>query len=299
MVGIRDTYPLVPAAKFAAYLACARPFTWLAPLVGVVCAAGMATRYGYTSWASVAASWHLLVYGATTLLLLVVGNNFVNQSTDREDAINRAYRPVVRGLVSSQEAATIGHFLWFAALLRAATISVAFGVLVALLVTISYAYSHPPIRLKARPWLGNAAIAVARGGLGFLAAWSLWAPPLALPALMAALVLTVFLVGATTAKDFADLPGDAACGVRTLPVKYGPATAALLSHIWIVGGLTLLFVLPLELSPLTTGLALLAGLGLMASMETQHDKPNAVLEGNRPWLFMYLALLALQVALAF
>ena len=299
MVGIRDTYPRLRTGKLAAYLACARPFTWLAPLVGVVCGAAMATRYGYTTWPTILAGWHTLLYGATTLLLLVVGNNFVNQSTDFEDAVNRPYRPIQRGLVARDEASTIGHLLWFVALLRAATINPTFGVLVALLVGVSYAYSHPPIRLKARPWLGNAGVAIARGGLGFLAAWSLWATIWAAPPMWAAGLLTCFLVGATTAKDFPDARGDAACGVRTLPVVYGARVAAKLSSV-IVAATTVVFgFAPLKLNPWTYGTLCVCGFTLCYTMLQSHDKPNRVLEGTRPWAVMYLALLAFQVALAF
>jgi 4-hydroxybenzoate polyprenyltransferase len=303
VVGIRAGYPrLSGMVKLRAYIACARPFTLLAVFVGVAAAAGMNVAYGNVTWPAVLVDWRHLAYGVATLLMVQIGGNFVNQATDQEDEINRKYRPVVRGWVSREEASTIGHLLWFFAILRAATMGPAFGALVTALVATSYAYSSPPLRLKQRPWGGNISVALARGMLGFLAAWSLWGNPLDPHPWVAGAVLTLFLVGATTAKDFADEAGDRAHGVRNLVVQYGPRRAAWMS-------------LPFILSPVVT-IGLAAALGwlfvntvayLVATLVVltfayhliySHGTANKVLEGNRPWMWMYFSLLALQVVFA-
>lgn len=262
----------------------------------------MAVHYEYSTWNTILAEWHIVLYGAATLLMVVIGNNFVNQATDPEDRINRTYRPVVMGLIAHEEAATIGHLLWILGILRAATLNLAFGVIVTVLVVISYGYSHAPLRFKARPWLGNVGIGLARGGLGFLGAWSLVAPVLAEEALAAAGVLTLFVVGATTAKDFSDEAGDRRFGVKTLVVRYGPQQAAALSIPFIVSPIVLIPVLN-WLGILRVPLYGIALLGLVLtifvySMLKENQVQNRVLEAARPWAYMYGSLLVLQVVLA-
>ncbi|MEB3166707.1 MAG: hypothetical protein VKO65_08565, partial [Cyanobacteriota bacterium] len=57
-------------------------------------------------------------------------------------------------------------------------------------------------------------------------------------------VFALFLLGATTTKDFADVEGDRATGSLTLPVRYGAQQAALV--------IAPFFVLPWWLLPLGT-----------------------------------------------
>jgi 4-hydroxybenzoate polyprenyltransferase len=302
-VGIRATYPRVPASiKARAYLAASRPFTLLAVFVGVFAAAGMNIAYGNTTWAAITTDWRHLAFGVATLLMVQIGGNFVNQSTDDEDEINKQYRPVVRGLITKQEASTIGHLLWFFAILRAATMGPAFGVLVTGLVATSYAYSSPPLRLKQVPWGGNISVAIARGMLGFLAAWTLWGDVLAPQPWIAGGILTLFLVGATTAKDFADEKGDRAMGVRNLVVLYGPKRAALLSLPFILSPIaTLFFAMHGSLLDINLIAYLVAALVIVTfayQLLYQHAMENRVLEGNKPWFWMYASLLALQAVFA-
>lgn len=301
--GIKTTYPRLPfSGKLRAYLACGRPFTWLAVLVGVLAASTMAVGYEYTTWATITSQWHVVLYGTATLLMIVIGNNFVNQATDPEDRVNRTYRPVVQGLIAQEEASTIGHLLWILGVLRATTLNLAFGVIVTLLVIISYGYSHAPLRLKARPWLGNVGIGLARGGLGFLGAWSLVGPVFAREALAAAGVLTIFVVGATTAKDFSDEVGDRRFGVKTLVVRYGPQQAAALSIPFIVSPIVLIPVLNwigiLSVPPYAIALLGLVVALFVYSMLKENQLANRFLEASRPWAHMYVSLLVLQVTLA-
>ena len=61
----------------------------------------------------------------------------------------------------------------------------------------------------------------------------------------------VFLLGATTTKDFADIEGDRAAGCITLPVKYGP-------H-WSARAISPAFIVPWLLLPLGVYLRVLSG----------------------------------------
>lgn len=301
--GIRAQFPRLPAgAKMRAYVAASRPFTLLAVFVGVFAAAAMNIAYGHTTWAAVAGDWRGLLFGLATLLMVQIGGNFVNQATDHEDEINKKYRPVVTGAISKEEASTIGHLLWFFAILRAATMGPAFGALVTLLVATSYSYSSPPLRLKQVPWGGNISVAVARGMLGFLAAWTLWGPITDPHPWVAGGILTLFLVGATTAKDFADEAGDRACGVRNLVVMYGPKRAALISLPFILSPILTLFaarqLFMLDVNMVAYLVAALVVLIFAYQLLYQHAYANKVLEGNKPWFWMYASLLALQTVFA-
>lgn len=297
-LGIQRGYPNLPG-KLGAYLALSRPFTWLAPIVGTLAGFALDAKLGYASWTILATQWPRLLGGATTLLLIVIGNNFVNQSTDEEDSVNKPYRPIVTGTVTRHAASLTGY----AALFLAATLSTflgpVFGGLALTIIALSMAYSEPPLRLKARPWLGNATIALTRGACGFLAACSLWAP-ITLPILVASLILAIFLLGATTAKDFHDVDGDQQYGVRTLPVVYGARRAAIYSSPFIIAAVAALWSAHqfLHTNLIATGLATIVAGFLLSSMTLNYDKNNRVLEGSRPWGWMYLGLLALQVALA-
>lgn len=273
-------------------------------MVGVVAAAAMAVEYGYTTWDRVFVDWRHSVYGAGTLLLTQIGSNMVNQGTDvAEDRVNRGWRPVPSGMMSSAEALSLGHLLWFAAILRAATLSLGFGVLVTLVIMVSYTYSTPPFRLKQHPWFGNLGIATARGLLGFIAAWALFAPISAPQPWVAGSVLYLYLLGAATSKDFADEAGDRAAGVRTLVVEYGAKKAAWMS---LPFAFSPIFLVPLlsaagyiHVDVVAYLLASLLVLMFCWSMLFQPHHENKTLEATRPWTWNYVALLGLMLMFAF
>lgn len=302
-IGIRHTYPRLPLrARARAYIATARPMTLLAPVIGVIAAVSMAVSYGYTTWGLVLHQWHDLVYGIVTLMLVVIGGNFVNQATDHEDLINRPYRPVVQRVISRDEVATIGHFLWFFAILHAATTNPTFGALVLLLIMTSYAYSAPPLRLKAKTWIGNLGVAFARGLLGIVTAWTIYAPITAPEPWIAGGVLMFFLIGATTAKDYADEKGDRAHGVQTLVVRYGPRVATEYSLPFVISPLLLIPLLGvfgfLEINIYAFLPAAACILFLLHDMMFHWSTENGILEGTRPWAWMYFSIFTILLTYA-
>lgn len=90
------------------------------------------------------------------------------------------------------------------------------------------AYSHPAVRLKARPAAAMAAIAVGQGAIGFALGWLVFAPASGLlgagtivrMALTASIVTGLYVVTQSYQVD-----DDRRRGDRTLPVLVGPATA--------------------------------------------------------------------------
>jgi 1,4-dihydroxy-2-naphthoate octaprenyltransferase len=131
-------------------------------------------------------------------------------------------------------------------------------------VILSLAYSHPRVRLKARPIVSLLVIAVGQGGLAFLAAWaanrgelaSAWSRDGVLGALAASLVV----VGLYPLTQLFQVDEDRARGDRTLAVAWGARPSFLLAQgCLFVGGLSLVLVVLLRFGALD---AALIGLGL-------------------------------------
>jgi 4-hydroxybenzoate polyprenyltransferase len=168
-----------------------------------------------------------------------------------------------------------------------------------MLIIITYIYSVPPIRLKDRLWVNNISIAAARGVFGFAAAWCIFGNPFnPLPWVIGS-VMTVFLVGAMTTKDFTDVEGDARFGARTLPVEYGLERSIALSAPF--------FVLPFAIIPLAVNLDLLPtdailmtvlsawGVYIVMLLYREKDAHDRIFENSPAWKHMYLMLMAMQL----
>src|SRR4029079_7119565 len=224
--------------RFKLLLEFSRPFTLVAPALGFV--SGAATAYG----AAPREVWHtdLILYpliGSLMAAVLNAGNNALNQIYDLDiDAVNKPKRPLPSGRLSMREAwwFTIGTYVialvlaWMVAPagpstgLRAGRHECFLLVLVAVICT--YIYSVPPLRTKREGIWANVTIAIPPGRLLKGAGWSSvkkigGAEPWYIGA-----IFGLFLLGASTTKDFADMEGDARGGWRTLPLIYGGRAAA-------------------------------------------------------------------------
>lgn len=123
----------------------------------------------------------------------------------------------------------------------AATIAVgaAFGraglIATCIAVALSWAYSAPPMRLKADGWFGNAAVGLTYEGLawitGAVVMLGTW-PDARIITL--ALLYSVGAHGIMTLNDFKAIEGDRQLGVWSLPVQLGPERAARLACIVII-----------------------------------------------------------------
>jgi 4-hydroxybenzoate polyprenyltransferase len=114
------------------------------------------------------------------------------------------------------------------------------------------AYSAPPLRLKRHPVASNFTIALIRGELLKVAGWAAVSTVLrSLEPWYIGFIYFVFLLGATTTKDFADIEGDRAAGCITLPVRYGAT--------WSARAISPAFLLPWLLLPLGLYLRVLSG----------------------------------------
>ena len=97
-------------------------------------------------------------------------------------------------------------------------------VLVATAITVLY--SVPPFRTKRLGIWANVTIAIPRGVLLKVAGWSAVKTVMAVEPWFIGGIFGLFLLGASTTKDFADMEGDARGGCRTLPIIYGVRRAA-------------------------------------------------------------------------
>lgn len=232
-----------------------RPFTLLAPALGF--ASGAATAAGAApreSW-----STDLLLYPLYGLLMAAILNaasNALNQIYDLEiDRVNKPKRPLPSGRLTVREA--------WAFTVAAYTVALALAWMVApggrhecfwiviLATVITVLYSVPPFRTKRLGIWANLTIAIPRGVLLKVAGWSAVKTIFGAEPWFIGAIFGLFLLGASTTKDFADMEGDARGGCRTLPLTYGVRRAA-----WMISPS---FVVPFLMIAAGTWLKILTG----------------------------------------
>ncbi len=283
-----------------------RPFTMLAPVLGVLTGAT-------TAAARLGLPWPFLGVGlaVAAALLANAASNAWNQAYDADiDRVNTPTRPIPSGQATVRGALLLGHGCAVAALAVGALHAAVSGQpwflgCVAAGVLATWIYSAPPLRTKQRTFGANVTIALPRGLLVPVAGWAVTAAPSTFEPFALGLVPGLFVLGAASTKDFADVEGDRAHGCRTLPIVLGPARAARI----VAPFLALPFLLYPVLSALHAiarpfgawlgvGLAL-AALGGLTAKALLADPSSLATERNHPaWRGMYLLMLANQLAVA-
>ena len=233
------------------YWELARPFTLIAPALGMftgsLIALGAFPPVPLTPWVATK-----IALGTLMAAVLNAASNVLNQVTDLEaDAINKPGRPLPSGRIAAEEAIRFSGWLYILAFALATPVGPQCTLLAGTAAVLTVAYSAPPLRWKAIPYLANLVIAIPRGVLLKVAGWSSVRDFGRLEPWYIGAIFGLFLLGATTTKDFADQRGDAAAGFRTLPVVHGPKRAA-----WIVAPF---LVLPFLLIPYGVARGILTG----------------------------------------
>jgi 4-hydroxybenzoate polyprenyltransferase len=293
----------------ARYVELSRPFTLVAPALGVV--SGAVSAAG----AAPAEPWStaLLVYpalGALMAATLNAGNNALNQIYDLEiDRINKPARPLPSARMTLREAWAFTWITYAVALLLAWLVAPAgrhecFWIVLAA-TAATFIYSCPPLRTKQRALWANVTIAIPRGVLLKVAGWSCVKTVAGVEPWYIGAIFGLFLLGASTTKDFADMPGDARGGCRTLPILYGVRRAA-----WMISPS---FVLPFLLISLGASTGILTGnqllLQLLAAGMSAYGVYVCYLMLRRPeelaveanhvsWAHMYRMMFAAQIGFA-
>lgn len=289
------------------FLALLRPFTLVPPMIGM--ATGAAAALGATGAGADRGTLATITVGMLMAGTLNAASNVLNQICDLEqDRINKPRRPLPSGAVGTRTAAWIAGALFVAANALAWTIDAGAGrecfAIVAFTTFLTWAYSGPPLRWRRFGWRANLTVAIPRGLLLKVAGWSCVAPVFsdAEPWYLGG-VFFLFLLGATTTKDFADVEGDAAAGVRNLPVRLGAAAATRrIAPFFVVPWLLLPLgavlpgpILSPPLAPLAVLGVALAGYGAWVVRLLVKDAESLRGENHPAWTHMYVLMMTAQV----
>ena len=321
--------------KLNLYAQLARPFTLLPPLFGIVSGAVCAFGSVHNPDPAHRLTWSVLLtvaLGSLCASFMNAASNAINQIYDLEiDRLNKPTRPLVTGALSLREAWIFTWIFYVLALVPTWLVvphpyetftekltaplgqHVTFFIYLAGLLA-TFIYSAPELgRTKARGMLANFTMAIPRGILLKLGGWAMVAPIWSVEPWYIGLVICLFLLGAASTKDFADIEGDTAGGCRTLPIVYGVKKAA-----WMISPS---FVLPWLLLPLGTVLrdpqnpshailtgnaGLLTALGFLFMIWGAYtvyllvrDPASLTKTENHPsWKHMYMMMMAAQIGLA-
>jgi 4-hydroxybenzoate polyprenyltransferase len=328
------TTPRGLAARARIYFSFTRPFTLLPPTFGVV--SGALTAFGSAHNPDPSRRFTVLVLvmillGSLCAALLNAASNALNQYHDLEiDRRNKPDRPLPTGIITPRAGRRFASLLYILAILPTWLIVVhprntfldkatapileheCFFIYLAGMV-LTFVYSDPAWgRTKRFGVWANVTIAVPRGCLLKVAGWSMVAGVLRLEPWYIGIIFFLFLLGATTSKDFSDMEGDAAHGCRTLPIRHGVTAATRF--------IAPFFVLPWLLIPLGTWLpdpfgkgviltgdplllAILGGIlavwGAYTARLILMDPGSLADSENHPsWTHMYLMMIFAQVGFA-
>lgn len=322
-------------SKTSHYIKLARPFTLLPPLLGIVsgavCAFGSVHNPDPDRQLTLAVI-SMVVLGSVCASLMNAASNAINQIYDLEiDRLNKPERPLVTGALSIREAwafVWVGYALaliptwlvvvypyntFIAKLTAPLAYHQTFFIYLAGLV-FTFIYSAPALgRTKALGLWANVTIAIPRGILLKVAGWAMVAHIWHVEPWYIGGVFGLFLMGAASTKDFADIEGDLAGGCKTPPILYGVRKAA-----WIISPFFILpwFLLPLgvylrdpqapEHAILTGNPTLLIALGVIMILWGSYtvylilrDPDSLTSTENHPsWRHMYMMMMFAQVGFA-
>jgi 4-hydroxybenzoate polyprenyltransferase len=292
---------------FFAGLEIVRPFTLLAPALGMVSGAltalGAHPRIVHTD-ASRRAWLVDLAIGTLAAAILNGASNVLNQICDLAiDRINKPHRVLPSGRMSERTALALSVALYAAALGMAAMVNPSVLAMFGCAAFATILYSAPPFRTKRLGWWANVTIAIPRGVLLKVAGWALTRSILSTEAWVIGGIFGLFLLGATTSKDFADVDGDRADGCRTLPIVYGRERATRLIHPFFVVPF-LLLAAGAATGVLTGNRTILVALGLGCAAwghavvrMLQRDPDVKVTENHPSWRHMYYLMFTVQIGL--
>lgn len=275
------------------YLELIRPFTLIAPVVGFLSGAIIAT--GRIPDVSSLA-------GAMAAAMLNAASNVINQYFDLDiDKLNKPSRPLPSGRLPKEKALVFGIILYFVVLVLSWLINMQLFFIVLIAAVITFFYSAPPLRIKKYPFISNVFIALPRGMFLIVAGWSAFKPVFNVEPWFIGLIFALYLMGAATTKDFSDIKGDSRFGIKTLPVLYGPEkTAKIISpFLYIPFMLIPLGVIAGIIRFTTLPLTLLAVWGLYTAKLIIKRPQELTLEKNHiSWKHMYLMLIVGQIGFA-
>ena len=199
-----------------------KPITWFPPMWAFGCGV-------VASGLPAGERWQVVLLGVLLAGPLVCATSqAVNDWFDRHvDAINEPQRPIPSGRMPDHWGLYIA-VIWTALSLAVATALGPWGFAAAAVgLLLAWAYSAPPLRLKANGWWGNSACALCYEGLAWVTGAAVMAGG-AMPDLRSLLLAGLYSAGAhgiMTLNDFKSVDGDRRMGIASLPVQLGVARA--------------------------------------------------------------------------
>jgi 4-hydroxybenzoate polyprenyltransferase len=295
--------------KARAFVELGRPFTLIAPGLGFL--SGAVTAIG--AHPRDLLSWPVLIpalVGSLMAMVFNAGNNALNQIYDLEiDRVNKGKRPLPSGRLTVRDAWAFTAVAYVLTLVLAWLVAPGgrhecFWIVLAAIVC-TYIYSVPPLRTKRLGIWANVTIAIPRGVLLKVAGWSAVKTVAGVEPWYIGGIFGLFLLGASTTKDFADMEGDRRGGCRTLPIVYGVTRAA-----WMISPS---FVVPFVLINVGTAAGILTGhaallhpLGAVMTayglyvcyLMLKRPEDLAVEENHVSWAHMYRMMFVAQIGFA-
>lgn len=295
-------------SRIGAYAALARPFTLVMPALGMLTGGVIALGAGAlpTPNPLVDNVWLRILIGSLMAAVLNAASNTLNQVYDLEiDRINKPARVLPSGVLMPVQAMRFALVLYAVAIALSFLVGRACAVIVLFTAFATWAYSAPPLRLKRVLFVANLTVAVPRGMLLKVAGWSAVGSIFARELWYIALIFGIFVFGAVSTKDFADVEGDRRFGCVTLPIRYGSRKAALLIAPFLFMP-SVLIALGVHLRLLTGDGRVLDGLVLVIAVWAAYvvrlmlvNQDKLLAEDNQAsWTHMYLMSFTLQIGFA-
>ncbi len=292
-------------SKLLIYLKFLRPFTLFPPAIGMI--SGGITAFGAYPKCKFSPEIAInITLGALMAALLNGASNALNQIYDLEiDKINKPHRYLPTGKITIKEAWTIAAMLFIISLLLAGLINWQCFTMAAIATIMTYFYSAPPLRTKRLGIVANITIAIPRGLLLKVCGWSTVKTIYTCEPWLIGMIFGLFLLGASSTKDFSDIKGDRANGCITLPIKYGVRRTA-----WMIAGF---FIFPFLFMPWGVNYGILtgkphvlrmAGYGLsawglyVATLLVRKPEELTTTENHPAWKHMYWMMMVTQIIFA-
>ncbi len=240
-----------------------KPITWFPPMWAFGCGV-------VSSGAPLGGRWPLVFAGVLLAGPLVCATSqAVNDWFDRHvDAINEPGRPIPSGRIPGRWGLWIA-FVWTGLSLLVASLLGPWGFgAAAIALVLAWAYSMPPVRLKANGWWGNLAVGLSYESLPWFTGAAVMTAVMPDPKIWAvALLYGLGAHGIMTLNDFKSVEGDLRMGVGSLPVRLGVERAVRLACVVMaaaqVGVIALLVAWDRPVHAALIGLVLVAQGGLM------------------------------------
>ncbi len=203
-----------------------KPITWFPPMWAFGCGA-------ISAGTPLAGRWIAIIAGVVLCgPLLCATSQVVNDWFDREvDALNEPHRPIPSGRIPGCWGLYLAVLWSIASWLAAAALGRWVLIAATIGLALAWAYSAPPIRLKRNGWWGNLACALCYEGLAWITGAALLSGS-ATPGEGTLVIAALYSLGAhgiMTLNDFKSIDGDRRMGIGSLPVRLGPARAAVVA----------------------------------------------------------------------